>query len=93
LSDKPPTKTKGPPPRRHGSRDIVVTPPTNLQKSNSGLQDLNFKVDPGFHTVFKVVATIKGMSMKELLEASFKAWVDKFGDDQIRAITAALPPR
>ena len=38
--------------------------------------DLNFKVDPDFHRAFKTEATVRGMSMKELLEASFKAFLE-----------------
>ena len=64
-----------------------------MQKTNSGFQDMNFKVDPEFHTVFKVVAAIKGMPMKDLLESAFAAWVEKFGDDQIKAITMTLPQK
>jgi hypothetical protein len=102
VNDTPPTPTKAlvpsPPARRRrllaAVPDTVVTPPPrNMQKSNSGLQDLNFKVDPNFHTAFKVIAAIEGMPMKDLLEASFSAWVEKFSDDQIRAITATLPAR
>lgn len=53
--------------------------PDNLSKSSDNLQDLNFKVTPDFHRKFKVTATSWGMSMKELLEASFKAWIDQHG--------------
>jgi hypothetical protein len=38
--------------------------------------DLNFKVDPDFHQSFKTEATVRRMSMKELLEASFKAFLE-----------------
>ncbi|QIG69053.1 hypothetical protein EVB78_019 [Rhizobium phage RHph_N1_15] len=38
------------------------------------LRDLNFKVDPEFHTKFKMTATAAGLSMKELLEQCFDAW-------------------
>ncbi len=38
--------------------------------------DLNFKVDPDFHKLFKTQAIIRGMTMKELLEASFKAFLE-----------------
>ncbi|AGC36197.1 hypothetical protein B7L88_gp091 [Rhizobium phage RHEph10] len=38
------------------------------------LRDLNFKVDPEFHTRFKMTATAAGLSMKELLEQCFDAW-------------------
>lgn len=40
------------------------------------LRDLNFKVDPEFHTKFKMTAAASGKSMKELLEEAFDLWVD-----------------
>jgi hypothetical protein len=42
---------------------------------------MNFKVDPAFKRAFKIIAARRGMPMKELLEASFRAWVDKESDD------------
>lgn len=39
--------------------------------------DLNFKVSPDFHRKFKSTAVTSGMSMKELLEEAYNAWVDK----------------
>lgn len=62
------------------------TPPNNMAKPNSGYQDLNFKVDPDFHRAFKLTAAMKGMQMKELLEASFRTWVEQYGDETIKAI-------
>ena len=78
---------------RRGLLVSVPTPtltPDNLSRPAAGLQDLNFKVENDFHRNFKLVATEKGMSMKELLEASFHAWVDRYGDDRIRALIRAL---
>jgi hypothetical protein len=69
---------------------VPQTVPDNLSKPATGLQDLNFKVDNDFHRTFKLAATLKGMSMKELLEGSFAAWVERYGDDQIRALFEAL---
>lgn len=37
-------------------------------------KDLNFKVDAKFSREFKMTATSRGMSMKELLEDCFAAW-------------------
>jgi hypothetical protein len=82
---------KVPPPPRRG---ILASPPApaieqpleNMAKPNSGIQDLNFKVDPDFHLAFKLAATMKGMSMKEVLEASFKHWVERYGDNRLRAM-------
>ncbi|TDW20434.1 hypothetical protein EV128_12564 [Rhizobium azibense] len=44
-------------------------------KGEVKLRDLNFKVDPDFHTKFKMTATASGKSMKELLEECFAAWI------------------
>jgi hypothetical protein len=47
-------------------------------------KDLNFKVDPSFHRAFKTASAISGLSMKELLEASFLAWTDARGAETLR---------
>ncbi|OCP21925.1 MULTISPECIES: hypothetical protein [unclassified Ensifer] len=39
------------------------------------LRDLNFKVDPEFHARFKMTAAAAGLSMKDLLEEAFHAWI------------------
>lgn len=76
-----------PPPR---SRRGLISPipastetPDNLSVPSSGLQDLNFKVDPVLHRAFKTVATYRGMSMKELLEASFRCWIKEYSDEEM----------
>jgi hypothetical protein len=77
-----------PPPPRAAKRGIlaavpeiiVAPPPDNMQKANSGIQDMNFKVETEFHQEFKMAAVAKRMTMKELLEASFRCWVEKYGD-------------
>ncbi len=56
-----------------------VETPNNLSIGSDGIRDLNFKVSPEFHLRFKTTATLWGMSMKELLEASYAAWVEKYG--------------
>jgi len=53
----------------------VASNPSVDLNSNKPSVDLNFKVDPDFHRAFKTEATVRGMSMKELLEASFKAFL------------------
>lgn len=74
-----------PPPSR--SRLVAPPPVTTMTPDNLSQQekwtDLNFKVDATFHRQFKTTATIWGMSMKDLLEASFKFWVQHHG---------AMPP-
>jgi hypothetical protein len=95
-----PTKALVPPPSRAAKRGIMASVPqlvetpslNNMQKVNSGFQDMNFKVDPNFHLRFKAVATVKGMPMKDLLEASFGAWLEKYGDAQTKAVIDTLPP-
>jgi predicted HicB family RNase H-like nuclease len=47
----------------------------NMADPDTKARDLNFKVSPEFHTKFKMTAAAAGLSMKELLEDSFKAWV------------------
>lgn len=78
-----------PPPKRAGNRahqledlpkaDLKVK--DNLSIPNEGFADLNFKVSPSFHRKFKTTSAHWGMSMKELLEASFKAWQEKIGNE------------
>jgi hypothetical protein len=85
-----------PPPPRGPRRGLLVevpktvTTPDNLSTPNSGLQDMNFKVPPDFHRAFKTAAVMRGMNMKELLEASFQCWVETYGDDQLKAFLPML---
>jgi hypothetical protein len=55
--------------------------------SSNGLQDLNFKVDPAFHLAFKAAATANRMSMKDLLEESFREWLSAH---QVKAAGVSL---
>lgn len=79
------TKIAPPPPKR-ASR-LAVQPPLPLQAPDNltkptdqgKLQDLNFKVSPDFHIQFKGEATLRGMSMKEFLEACFLCYTEKHG--------------
>jgi hypothetical protein len=77
------TKAPVPPPPRQRLMAQAPAPtlqiPDNLSRSNDDIQDMNFKVSPDFHRRFKSTATLWGMSMKDLLEASFKLWVEKHG--------------
>jgi hypothetical protein len=79
-----------PPPRKPSSRLTAalgepsvtikaVTLNNAAKPSDDRLKDLNFKVKEGFHVEFKTTASIRRMSMKELLEACFEAWKDKHG--------------
>lgn len=84
-----------PPARQRGIMAEVPTPQNtepelmqNMQTPNSGTEFLNFKVNTEFKRVFKLVAAMKGMSMKELMEATYKCWVEQYGDESVRAVSA-----
>jgi hypothetical protein len=88
-----------PPPPRSKQRGLQAPPPApndiaeaapNLATANSGIQDMNFKMDPAFHRAFKTTASMRNMAMKELLEASFRCWVEEHGNDIEKAL---LPPK
>lgn len=75
-----------PPARKRRLQMDVPTPtfaPDNLStpsdSGTAGFQDMNFKVNPAFHKRFRLEATLRGMTMKELLEASFKAYLETNG--------------
>jgi hypothetical protein len=70
-----------PPPKRHSSKG---TPPTPDEAGNSldlpdtgDLAPLNFKVSPAFRRAFKLYATRAGISMKELLDRSFREYQER----------------
>lgn len=52
-------------------------------RKRSETNDLNFKVDPGFHHLFKLTAALNGMTMKELCEASFWVWLKQQPPEKI----------
>jgi hypothetical protein len=54
--------------------------------TNSNLQDMNFKVNPEFHRLFRFASALNGMSMKELLDASFRAWINRCGADALKEL-------
>jgi hypothetical protein len=53
---------------------------------------MNFKVTPDFHRAFKTMSTIGDMSMKELLEASFRSWLKQYGDERLGRCSGGLGP-
>lgn len=64
----PRRSTKGTPPTAEES-------PRNLDIPDSGdLAPLNFKVEPAFRREFKTYASTLGISMKELLDRSFREY-------------------
>jgi hypothetical protein len=85
-----------PPPRARQNRGLQTPPPQpnqvsdNLAKANSGIQDMNFKMDGEFHRAFKTTASMRNMAMKELLEASFRCWVEQNGSELEKQL---LPPK
>lgn len=51
-----------------------IQPSDNMKEEK--LKDMSFKVSPEFHTQFKVVAARSNLSMRELLEESFRLWME-----------------
>jgi hypothetical protein len=96
MMDEKPKDSLVPPPPRAARRGLQVPPPApaqapdNLAKSNAGLQDMNFKMDTDFHRAFKTTASMRNMAMKELLEASFRCWIEVYGTDLEKQL---LPPK
>jgi hypothetical protein len=85
----PPRKARGlqsPPPQPNQ----VIDAAPNLATPNAGAQDMNFKMDPAFHRAFKATASMRNMAMKELLEASFRCWIEENGNEVEKAL---LPPK
>ena len=90
-NEDPSTRAPVPPPPKKSSNRLtaalgepsaiadVVTPNNAAKPSDDRLKDLNFKVEESFHVEFKTTASVRRMSMKELLEACFAAWKDKHG--------------
>lgn len=80
MPPPPPISVQTPAPKRLPDVPLPAETPNNLSVGSDGIRDLNFKVSPEFHLRFKTTATMWGMSMKDLLEASFAAWTEKFGN-------------
>jgi hypothetical protein len=53
---------------------------------SNDLKDLNFKVDAIFHKNYKLVATLKGLTMRELLEKTFYDYVRATNDRQLKKL-------
>lgn len=72
----PPSRSRlsAPPPPPQDAPDNLSTP-----SDEGALQDMNFKIAPKFHRRFKMEAVLRGLSMKELLEASFQAYLQIHG--------------
>lgn len=77
------------PPAKGGMSRLAVAPPAmpanNLVEGGSTgdsyAKDLSFKVTPDFHRRFKAEATLRGLSMKDLLEACYAAYVQLNGTE------------
>ena len=95
------TKVKiSPPPRKMRFVTSVPVPDDiadNLSKpSDTGhlsFVDLNFKVSQDMHRRFKLEATLRGLSMKDLLEASFKCYLEAHGGTFNRPSDALINSR
>jgi hypothetical protein len=76
-------KVAPPPPKRLSAPPAPVEAPDNLTQSTDVgsvvCQDMNFKVKAEFHRFFKGEATMRGLSMKELLEACVRCYLDTHG--------------
>jgi hypothetical protein len=72
MSDK--TRALVPPPRKGFLPDDlpIVQPANNMQGDR--LAPMTFNMPRDWHIRFKSTAAINGMSMKDLLIASFDAW-------------------
>lgn len=58
---------------------LILTRVPRERESSETYVDMSFKVPAKFHRRFKRTSSNWGMSMKELLEASYKEWVEKHG--------------
>lgn len=56
---------------------VDIPPADNMDGEEAQLKDLNFKVKPEFHQMFKLTAVKHGMKMRVLLEESLQAWLEK----------------
>jgi hypothetical protein len=86
MTGKVTTTTKAPvgaPPRKQREADqfkllaTIADEPTFVadnMKPKTKYKDLNFKVSDAFSREFKLTATARGQSMKELLEECFATW-------------------
>jgi hypothetical protein len=82
MAQIPPPKrsTKGAPPTTDEALNNLAIPDTG------DLAPLNFKVEPSFRKEFKTYASRLGISMKELLDRSFREYqrVHPLDDDTVK---------
>lgn len=67
----PANRLPAPPPR-------LDETPTNMGTPTEDLVTMNFKVPPRLRMQFKSESSMRGMSMRDMLEASFKFYCQKF---------------
>jgi hypothetical protein len=73
----PPPKSKS---KRVGLPEAPKEAPANLvANTTDGYADLGFKVTPEFRQRYKMVSVIQNISMKELMEESFKLYCETHG--------------
>jgi hypothetical protein len=58
-----------------------------MAKPKSGFQDLRSPLK--CTALSKATASLRGIPMKDLLEAAFRCWQEKFGDDTTKSL---MPP-
>lgn len=58
---------------------LILTRVPREKESSNTYVDMSFKIPAKFHRRFKRTAANWGMSMKELLEAPYREWVEKHG--------------
>ena len=76
--------------RRASKKPSANAPIKNLPEPTTGYVDLNFKVADPFRRKYKFTATYKDMTMKEVMENSFETWLEKNGDDKLRAMLKTI---
>lgn len=76
--------------RRASEKPPENTAIRNLPKPATGHVDLNFKVTDLFRRKYKIIAAHTGMTMKEVLEDSCEVWLQKNGDDKLRAMIKTI---
>lgn len=76
-----------PPPRAKAGVSRLPSPapasaeaPNNLATPTEDIVFLSFKVSPKFRRQFKRTANEWGMTSRELMEASFRHWLEKHGE-------------
>ena len=57
----------------------AAAPDNPTKPCDNASKDVNFKMPLKFHAVFKGEAALRGLKMKEMLEAAFGCFLDTYG--------------